>query len=93
MKDNKKAAEAMEQVIHYMDYEPEMLGHLLATNMHRTMQQKFMRVIMGYMETQAKNYREGRFDARNEATGQYCAAVEGLAAEYLPENLRVFPFI
>lgn len=93
MKDSRKVEGELENILHYGSYDPEELGKLLATIPHRTIQQKFMRVVKAFMDEQDRNYVAGNFDARNEATGMYCAAINSLAAEYLSEEIGVFPFI
>jgi hypothetical protein len=42
---------------------------------HRTLQQNFMRVVLVFIEVQAAMYEAGIYDLRNENTGRLCKSI------------------
>lgn len=69
------------RAINVMGYDGEAVGELLAHD-HPTLQQNFMRIVVGFIKTEAnKDY----FDLRNERTGEVCKKLaELLTDEYFP---------
>lgn len=72
----------------------EDIGYHLAKFLHPTLQQNFMRVVIGFIRGQTeKEY----FDARNEATGELCKQLyeELMKSKYYfdPPGKVLLPFI
>ena len=74
--------QSISRAINVMGYDGNAVGELLAHD-HPTLQQDFMRIVVGFIKTQAeKDY----FDLRNEATGKVCKKLNEVLTdeEYFP---------
>jgi hypothetical protein len=86
------AAKAIADALNYMGNNPEVIADVLANRTHRTLQQSFMRVVVAFIEAEAKNVDEYKHDLRNEATVKLCEHIakssftddEGFRMKHLP---------
>ena len=62
------------------------IGSMIASEQHRTIQQGFMRLIIGFIETQSKT---DSYDMRNEATVMLCKELK----KTIDEHNKGLPFI
>jgi hypothetical protein len=63
-----KVAEEIGRLLNVISLNPEEVGQYIATKEHRTLQQVFARVAVSFLVEEAKTYRKGFYDLRNEAT-------------------------
>ncbi len=92
-KSDEAAANAISDAINYMGNNPEAIADILANRTHRTLQQSFMRVVVAFIEAEAKNVDENRHDLRNEATVKLCDHI--VRSSFTGEGFRMknLPFI
>lgn len=73
MKENvEEVAAAIERLVNTFSDEPGQMLALRLTRSHRTLQQSFGKVVFEWVRLQAKAYRTGGYDPRNEMTVRVC---------------------
>lgn len=70
----KVAAQEIMGAINTMMTDSDVVGRMLA-NDHRTLQQSFMGIVVGFLNGMADHADTDRFDARNEASVQLAARI------------------
>lgn len=90
-----KSAKEISKAINVMAPSKAVVGHLMAQD-HRTLQQGFAGVVVGFIEAMAANYAEGRVDDRNEASARLCHKIVeefGDDPAFRFQSFDRFPFI
>lgn len=72
-------ANTISQAINIMGCNEKLTGNYLATRTHRTLQQGFMRLVLGFIEAEAT---ATSYDARNEDTVLLCKELQKTIETY-----------
>lgn len=89
------AAKEISRAVNTMLGNPSVVGHLLAQD-HRTLQQGFMSIVVGFIEAMAENDANGWTDARNEHSAAFASTVKSRCGDHLAFEFKTshrFPFI
>jgi len=70
----KEAAKTIMSAVNSMVIDSDTIGRMLA-NDHRTLQQSFMGIVVGFLNGMADHDETSRFDARNEASVQLASRI------------------
>lgn len=63
---NKAIAKQIEDAINNMSCSPNQVAEYMAHNAHRYLQQEFGKICLEFIRLKAKDYKDGRYDGRNE---------------------------
>ena len=77
-------------------YDPAVVGALLARYAHKTLQQGFASLAVGFIEEMARLHAEDYVDLRNEASAEFCALIAETFKDEVPFQFKTgsrFPFI
>lgn len=65
----------IEDTINSMSFRPKSAAYYMAYKCHRTLQQSFFNLALGFIQICAENYSKGIYDGRNEYACQWSAKI------------------